>query len=359
MKKECVFCGAEPLAKSEEHVVPTWLIKLTGDPKREFFMGYDFRKSNRPLRRFSADSLQFPACAECNNRFSKVESEVEDIMGKILGNLYLDAHKIDVLFDWLDKVRIGLWLGQRYLDGDYWGVKPVFHIETRIGVSDRILGIYACEGGQRDLTWCGIGTPGFTFMPSCFLLKVNHILFFNASAEFLVSRRVGFPYPEQIMRTDKPGFIGIPMKPARKRVMKPVIRRNLGPAEVFLYQPVVRKELGSEFPHLYDDAYVKEHMLEKHQGKGNILIDRLGHLHWLRGAMRLVRETPGAVRKSPKQSLGELAAQTLEFQTYLNKDYYSLSLLSPVERRKTREMILEIERVHEMMIRTAKRWATG
>lgn len=359
MKKICVFCGRKPSSKSKEHVVPEWLIELTGNPKREFYLGFDLRKKDRPLRRFAAKSLHFPACDKCNNKSSELESRAQDIMGKILGNLPVDAYEIDVFLDWFDKVRIGLWLGRRYLDGDYWGVEPVFHIQTRVGVSDRMLGIYACEGGQRDLTFCGIGSPGFSFMPSCFLLKVNQVLFFNVSAEFLVSRRIGLPYPKQIMRTDKSGVVGLLMKPARKRVMKPIIRRNLRPAEVFLHQPVVREGLRGEFPQLYEDTYVKEHMLVERQGKGNILVERSDDMHWLRGELRLMQERPGARREIAKQLLGHLAVQTLEFQTYLNKDYYSLCLLSSADRRRTKGILFGIEKAHNIMIRTAKRWATG
>jgi hypothetical protein len=40
--KRCIFCGNPPSAKNKEHVVPKWLIELTGDPKREWYLGLYF-----------------------------------------------------------------------------------------------------------------------------------------------------------------------------------------------------------------------------------------------------------------------------------------------------------------------------
>lgn len=39
MDKFCVFCGSKPESKNKEHILPQWLLKLTGDPNREIFLG--------------------------------------------------------------------------------------------------------------------------------------------------------------------------------------------------------------------------------------------------------------------------------------------------------------------------------
>ena len=39
MEKRCIFCGKVPETKTKEHVIPQWLINMTGDPKRNLHLG--------------------------------------------------------------------------------------------------------------------------------------------------------------------------------------------------------------------------------------------------------------------------------------------------------------------------------
>ena len=39
LEKRCIFCGKKPSEKNREHIIPRWLIALTGDPKREWYLG--------------------------------------------------------------------------------------------------------------------------------------------------------------------------------------------------------------------------------------------------------------------------------------------------------------------------------
>jgi len=32
MDKFCIFCGDKPQSKNLEHIIPQWLLKMTGDP---------------------------------------------------------------------------------------------------------------------------------------------------------------------------------------------------------------------------------------------------------------------------------------------------------------------------------------
>ena len=71
MAKVCVFCGAKPNGKTKEHVVPRWLIELTGNPKREVFLGFE-KKPQAKQRRFAFDQFTFPACDACNNKYANL-----------------------------------------------------------------------------------------------------------------------------------------------------------------------------------------------------------------------------------------------------------------------------------------------
>ncbi|QJB40178.1 hypothetical protein HF324_20870 [Chitinophaga oryzae] len=47
--KYCIFCGEQPQSKTKEHIIPKWLIEMTGDPNRLTFFGrYRDNQKNLP-----------------------------------------------------------------------------------------------------------------------------------------------------------------------------------------------------------------------------------------------------------------------------------------------------------------------
>ena len=133
MDKFCVFCGEKPEEKSVEHIIPKWLIELTGNPKRKAYFGYQHEIKPHPQRRtFSFDAFKFPSCASCNQKYSALEGSTKSIIEKMLAYDSISAADIKVLLDWFDKVRVGLWLGYQYLDENPAGITPKFYIEKRI-----------------------------------------------------------------------------------------------------------------------------------------------------------------------------------------------------------------------------------
>ena len=108
MEKFCVFCGQAPEEKNREHVIPRWLIEMTGDPKRIARFGIAFDKPFR-LREFSFDALVFPACTSCNTRFGVLEERIKPLIPKLLSYEPISQNELIALLDWLDKIRIGLW----------------------------------------------------------------------------------------------------------------------------------------------------------------------------------------------------------------------------------------------------------
>lgn len=74
----CVFCGERPVSKNREHVIPQWLIAMTGDPNREVTIGLDLNSTPLKRRRFAFKSFTFPACEQCNERFSGLETRTRE-----------------------------------------------------------------------------------------------------------------------------------------------------------------------------------------------------------------------------------------------------------------------------------------
>jgi hypothetical protein len=132
MPKVCVFCGSLPKGKNKEHVLPRWLIGLTGDPGRKVYLGREWTSPELKERIYSLSSFTFPACEACNTEYSELETRAKSIMQSLLALLPVSAGDFDVLLDWFDKVRTGLWVGLLYLNRNYRGLTPQFYIKSRI-----------------------------------------------------------------------------------------------------------------------------------------------------------------------------------------------------------------------------------
>ena len=129
----CIFCGAAPSEKTREHIMPQWLLALTGDPNRPAYLGRDWLSPELKQRTYLWKSYTFPACGACNGRWSQIEGDVKEIVERMLASQPLAAQNFYRFSDWVDKVRTGLWLGMIYLNKNYRGLIPQFHIDDRVG----------------------------------------------------------------------------------------------------------------------------------------------------------------------------------------------------------------------------------
>lgn len=338
MDKVCVFCGKQPVSKTNEHVLPQWLIELTGNPKRLAHFGLDFNKVKPEQRSYSFDSFKFPACNFCNATFSELESLANPIMSKMLSNEAISASEIITLLDWFDKVRIGLWLAYYYLDKNPAGIEPNFYIAQRIRLYDRMVLICRADTASKMLSFVGCDSPIFSLLPSCFCLVVNHLVFLNISYHFLFSRRFGFPYPKASYLQPK-GNNTVEMKfvHGRQRIMRPLLKKPFSLQGTELYQPIFPSpDKDASIYKLYNNAYVKEHSLDWERG--------LGKVYYKKGEGYSVYPDDYVFQWIPKEKylLYELCFQaqlmTFEWQLELEKISPSLANLNDNERREQREL---------------------
>ena len=274
MDKFCVFCGESPEDKNREHVLPTWLIEMTGDPKRMATFGVDPYKRPLASREFAFNSLVFPACAGCNSRFGKLEATVKPIVARLLANGSVSSAELIQLLDWLDKVRVGLWLGYLYLDKNPLGITPTFHIDSRIGRLDRMVAIFKIEGVREGLTFIGPQFRMYQLSPTCFAVRVNEMCLVNASGVSLCSQRLGFPYMEPV-RINEDHRLEVSLHIGSERIMNPVERRPPLPNAVTLYQPIFRGILESEEPERFvTGEWVKQHTAETGIGHGKLFVQK-------------------------------------------------------------------------------------
>jgi len=342
MEKVCIFCGGQVKRKAPEHVLPQWLIELTGNPKRTVEFGYkSLGEEQFAKRRFSLNAFRFPSCEKCNQKSAVLEAAVKVIVHKMMLEDCLSESELSKLLDWFDKVRIGLWLGYLYLDGNPLGISPGFYIQHRIRQHDRMLAIFRADGNMKGLTFVGCNTPAFAQAPSCFSLCINSLLFFNMSCPNLLARRMGFPFPVESYMTED-GSLYCYFGEGRNRIMRPVLKKAISIKGTELYQPIfignVAREDKAKVKRLYDTKYVRDNCISWEQGIGRIYIKRDSKviacntspsMEWL----------PTRAHK-PDELFFDIQALTLEWQLYIiNNLAPSVKYLPGERKRQTVKLI--------------------
>jgi len=271
VEKHCVFCGQRPVDKNKEHVIPDWAIRMSGDPKRECTIHTLSIDSAKRVMRFSFDQLQFPACTLCNSEFSDLEGQAKGIVERMLARQPVSATELSVFLDWMDKVRVGLWLGIRYLDLNSFPIDPNFYIAHRIGTADRVACLMLTDAPALRLTFSCVSTIAFRYQPSSFALCINGLSTFNASTDFLIARRMGLPHPHRI-EWDQSGMLRMQLQAGAERVMRPPLRAALPQAGTWLYQPMVRPEFVEAFRALWDTDYARHAFWDLNTGFGAVFV---------------------------------------------------------------------------------------
>lgn len=272
MERFCIFCGKRPENKTKEHIIPRWLIEYTGEPNRNINVGFDSKK--KKLRSFAFNKLTFPACEVCNREFGKLELSVKSIIISILEKNEFDSKDSSILLDWLDKVRIGLWLLFYSLDDNPLNIGPNFHILDRMAKWDRMVIVYKIPGSfKKGVNFIGIDTFAFQISPSCFTLRINNYYFFNISKDFLFSRRIGFPYPtNREYVSEDSDIISMNLNSGIRRIMLPLIRGSNFVKGIEVYQPMFGIIKDRDI-NLYKDEYVLKNSLDWNNGIGKVFVN--------------------------------------------------------------------------------------
>ncbi|MBN1325047.1 MAG: hypothetical protein JW974_02415 [Alphaproteobacteria bacterium] len=345
MDKKCIFCGENVNEKTKEHVIPQWLIELTGNPKRNMLIGV--LEDNFKTKQFAFDQFTFPACYHCNNKFSNLESLSKKVIEKILNNECVNAQELSILLDWFDKVRIGLWLGSLYLSGKYDKINPHLFIDMRVGYTDRALIIEKDNTPDKKINFVGIDTPVFHGMPSVFQLRINNFIFTNMSTVGLVSRRLGFPFSETAVIVNSERNV-LDIKAGLERIIKPVIRKlNNDNEKLIIFQPMFGSILDfqdKKTNNFYNNNYVKSHSLDFDKGIGGIFINKKDNETFYLDPNDSILIDPVITKKKPM----ELAAKTLELQNVLFSDFLKFNYEDKdheKELKKNKRIALEINKV--------------
>lgn len=255
MNKICVFCGKKPNDKNKEHILPQWLLKMTGDPNRVVKFGMDH--STGKIMEFDWKSLTAPACKKCNERYSDFEAEIKLLIEKISNKTEITANEAIKVLDWLDKVRIGLWLNYYYLEKNKGQINPRLCIDNRLGKKDRFMQIHFLESKQKSdgLNAFGVETMAFQFNPSCFGLRINNILIINGSNDFVISKNCGFPYPNSIEMSEN-GMLLLEDWKYNRKTYSIIDNLDLHKGVLTVMQPI-HKEMTYQYNYFSDSYLIK------------------------------------------------------------------------------------------------------
>jgi hypothetical protein len=196
-KTLCVFCG-KPVAKSarsKEHVIPMWMLRATGDPNRNIRIEFDPESGADVIR--PASTFHFPACETCNKSYGKnLETLAKKAFETLSRGGSLSVSQCYRLLDWLDKVRIGLWLGYNMLHKEVFDAH--FHIDSRLGKKDRIAIVSVDpEDDYKGFSVGGCDNNIFRTSQAGVYLRINNVRILSLSFECFISRFAGMPYVDE------------------------------------------------------------------------------------------------------------------------------------------------------------------
>jgi hypothetical protein len=256
------------------------------------------------------------------------------VVGKILSDSSVSEGEFNTLFNWFDKVRVGLWLGFRYLEKNAAEVTPKFHISDRIGLNDRMLAIYKQDSKRTAINIIGCDLMSFYYTPSCFTLRINNYWFLNISFNDLFSRRIGFPFPKERFSLEN-GLLMNDQVPGCNRIMIPLLKKTLGLKGTEIYQPMFKNfkqkpESISEYIRLYDTEYVRNNSLSWENGVGKVFImqdNKLNHYPDKSSTLWIPTITYEEMKIIMKMQI-----MTVELQEYIDSLAPSTKLLSKESR---------------------------
>lgn len=158
----------------------------------------DLRRRDMPVRlpgisrKIPMSRIGLKVCKSCNDMDSDLEARAKGAYQAIKSGQDLTDANLHSLLDWLDKVRVGLWLWLLEQVGEEFKLaEPKFRINGRLARKDRMVLIQRYPEGppMRGLALHGVG-EFFLGLPSVIGLLINNVSLISASSDFLILRHI-------------------------------------------------------------------------------------------------------------------------------------------------------------------------
>jgi len=207
------------------------------------------------------------------------------------------------------------------------GRSPSHH--SRVGTKDRLVAIHPIESDNQGLNAFGVESFVFHRTPCCFALRVNNLLLLNASADFLLAARCGFPFPRALqLLVDGPnaGQLWARDLDCTRRIKRPVLRMRLHKASVLLFQPIMQRtedpSAGNGFVGHFAafDSFLAEHTLPPYlSGQGVLIREYPDRIECIKNMKQEIEFD--SITGHESQPMYSLIAQVYELQNYIQALY--------------------------------------
>ena len=338
MAQKCVFCGGVPQNKNKEHVIPQWLSKYLDSYKKPCVLTYVTDKQ------IPYCGLTFPACEKCNTNDAKLEGEAKKIIEKMMAGTSVTGLEINILLDWFDKIRTGLWLGELMLSKSQDDVVPNYYINDRIALKDRMLIIERIDGIGNGLELTGANTTVFKYAPCVFQILFNDIVITSASTSGLVSNKLGFPY---IGKTQEANYSQqcAELFAGRNKTTHPVVMNIDATNKTIVYQPIFKEIF---VPKNHDVPYVHQHSYDYDAGLGGIFVQRNNNQIRYLGKEDKVNLIPKA---QSKDKLNSSKKRVFELQNHIVVNMFDAKTLSLEHQRYMNACVRHNKKLIESLTR--------
>lgn len=338
-----------------EHILPQWLLKMTGDENRQGNFGIIKDKNNPRMRQYAFSSFKFPSCEVCNSDFSKLESKAKVCCGKIIEGKNIGLGELNSFFDWFDKIRVGIWLANYSLDKNYFAIKPNYHIEKRIRLHDRALFVNRhVDSTLLRLTVTGSQSPCFSYTPSCFGLVINNFSFLNVSYNFLISKRMGWPFGNGMsIREDRKMLATL--NDGTQVVKERPLNMNFSSNFLEFYQPAYKYIEGIDgASKYYDNPWLQSEKFTGESWVGSIY--RRSKISTIRKVTDEVSFQSDENESTDRESqIRDLTFDVLKVQKYLNGNQLGLKDMDPKEREYLESALESCRKFNDWVIEEMKK----
>jgi len=222
-----------------------------------------------------------------------------------------------------------------------WNIRPRFRVAQRIGMNDRMVGIYRAKYAREGLTVLGANLPSFGIMPSCFSMLINDLYFTNISDLFLFARRIGFPHAAEWYSRAEGDGVFCEVVRGRERKMLPLLKGRLRLRGAELYQSMYGAGLcKAEAREIYSTDYVRGHSMDPERGVGKVFREKGNALHEI--PVEASMEWAPESQCEREEINAGIVLQTIEWQMELLKRGPGYDPALPDEDRKYWERFKEM-----------------
>ncbi len=188
----CVLCGGliQDNDHDFEHPLPQWLHRFADDVGDARAPSFGYSGASQPTWR----QLCLSSHKTCNKQFARrLEDPVISPIKALVDGGSITSTEVDVIFDWLDKVKAASAHMGTALRGNelLLGYEGVSFPNDRIGMFDRLALFFRVEGAKSTLDlWDCLG-EGFLTTPSAIVLQIKDLVIIYVSSNYLLSKPFG------------------------------------------------------------------------------------------------------------------------------------------------------------------------